>query len=71
VEDEGATVTITVRDNGVGMPAGRLEEATAAGRLGASVSIRGRLADLGGHADYTSREGGGVTVTMTAPKGDR
>jgi signal transduction histidine kinase len=71
VEDEGATVTITVRDNGVGMPAGRLEEATAAGRLGASLSIRGRLADLGGHADYTSREGGGVTVTMTAPKGDR
>jgi signal transduction histidine kinase len=71
VEDEGGSVTVTVRDNGLGMPAGRLEEAAAAGRLGASSSIRGRLADLGGHAEYTSREGGGVTVTMTAPKGER
>ena len=68
VEDEGADVALTVRDNGVGMPAGRLDEAAAAGRLGASSSIRGRLADLGGVAEYTSREGGGVTVRMRAPK---
>jgi signal transduction histidine kinase len=68
VEDEGADVALTVRDNGVGMPAGRLDEAAAAGRLGASSSIRGRLADLGGVAEYTSREGRGVTVRMRAPK---
>ncbi len=68
VEDEGADVALTVRDNGTGMPAGRLDEAAAAGRLGASSSIRGRLADLGGVAEYSSREGGGVTVRMRAPK---
>jgi signal transduction histidine kinase len=68
LEDEGADVAITVRDNGVGMPAGRLDEAAAAGRLGASSSIRGRLADLGGEATYAGREGSGVTVRMRAPK---
>jgi signal transduction histidine kinase len=68
VEDEGGEVALTVRDNGVGMPAGRLEEAAAAGRLGASSSIRGRLADLGGTADYSARDGAGVTVRMRAPK---
>jgi signal transduction histidine kinase len=68
VEDEGDDVTLTVRDNGVGMPAGRLEEAAAAGRLGASSSIRGRLSDLGGTAEYTAREGAGVTVRMRVPK---
>jgi signal transduction histidine kinase len=68
VEDEGRDVALTVRDNGVGMPAGRLEEAAAAGRLGASSSIRGRLADLGGTAEFTARDGAGVTVRMRAPK---
>jgi len=68
VEDEGADVTITVRDNGVGMPVGRLEQAAAAGRLGAASSIRGRLVDLGGEATFASREGAGVTVVMRVPR---
>lgn len=68
VEDEGETVALTVRDNGVGMPSGRLDEAAAAGRLGASSSIRGRLSDLGGEAVYSGREGSGTTVTMRAPR---
>ena len=68
VEDEGETVALTVRDNGVGMPPGRLEEAASAGRLGASSSIRGRLADLGGEAVYSGRQGSGTTVTMRAPR---
>jgi signal transduction histidine kinase len=68
VEDDPDAVELTVRDNGVGMPAGRLEEAAAAGRLGASSSICGRLRDLGGSAEYTSREGAGVTLRMRAPK---
>ncbi|WP_157598313.1 MacS family sensor histidine kinase [Phycicoccus sp. Root101] len=68
VEDEGETVALTVRDNGAGMPPGRLAEAAAAGRLGASSSIRGRLADLGGEAVYSGREGSGTTVTMRAPR---
>ena len=68
VEDEGEAVALTVRDNGVGMPSGRLDEAAAAGRLGASSSIRGRLRDLGGEAVYSGRQGSGTTVTMRAPK---
>ena len=68
VEDEGETVALTVRDNGVGMPSGRLDEAAAAGRLGASSSIRGRLSDLGGEAVYSGRQGSGTTVTMRAPR---
>ncbi|WP_406833220.1 DUF5931 domain-containing protein [Pedococcus sp. KACC 23699] len=68
VEDEGETVALTVRDNGVGMPPGRLDEAAGAGRLGASSSICGRLADLGGEAVYSGREGSGTTVTMRAPR---
>lgn len=68
VEDEGAEVSVTVRDNGVGMPSGRLAEAAVAGRLGVASSIRGRLRDLGGVAQWSSREGSGVTVRMRAPK---
>ena len=66
---EGEQVALTVRDDGVGMPPGRLDEAAAAGRLGAVSSIRGRLADLGGVAEYAGREGAGVTIRMRAPKG--
>jgi signal transduction histidine kinase len=43
-------VELSVRDEGPGIPAGRLEEAAASGRLGVAESIRGRLADLGGRA---------------------
>jgi signal transduction histidine kinase len=43
-------VEVSVRDDGPGIPAGRLEEAAADGRLGVAESIRGRIADLGGTA---------------------
>lgn len=68
VEDEGESVALTVRDNGAGMPPGRLAEAAEAGRLGVASSIRGRLRDLGGDAEWAVREGSGVTVRMRAPK---
>lgn len=41
---------LTVRDEGPGIPHGRLEEALTHGRLGVALSIRGRIADLGGSA---------------------
>ncbi len=47
-------VEISVRDEGGGIPAGRLDEAVEAGRLGVAQSIRGRIADLGGTASVTS-----------------
>ncbi|MCW2785295.1 MAG: histidine kinase [Marmoricola sp.] len=47
-------VELSVRDDGPGIPSGRLEEAAAAGRLGVSESIRGRITDLGGTAELVT-----------------
>jgi len=47
-------VELSVRDDGPGIPAGRLVEAAAQGRLGVSESIRGRITDLGGTAELTT-----------------
>lgn len=68
VEDEPDVVTVTVRDDGPGIPAGRLAEAAAAGRLGVSHSIRGRLRDLGGSAEVSSVPGEGTEVTLRIPR---
>jgi signal transduction histidine kinase len=51
-------VELSVRDDGPGIPAGRLEEAAAQGRLGVVESIRGRIADLGGTAELVTGPGG-------------
>jgi signal transduction histidine kinase len=48
LEDLGDRVEVSVRDEGPGIPEGRLEQAAADGRLGVSESIRGRIRDLGG-----------------------
>lgn len=71
VEDEGRDVVVTVRDDGVGLPAGRLVEAAAHGRLGVRSSITGRLADLGGSARYESHEGEGTAVELRVPRKGR
>jgi signal transduction histidine kinase len=68
VEDEPAEVVVTVRDDGVGVPDGRLAEAAASGRLGVAQSIRGRLADLGGTATVTSQPGEGTEVECRVPR---
>jgi signal transduction histidine kinase len=68
VEDEAGMVTVTIRDDGPGIPAGRLAEAAAAGRLGVSHSIRGRLRDLGGSAAISSVPGEGTEVELRLPR---
>ncbi|WP_117212190.1 DUF5931 domain-containing protein [Allorhizocola rhizosphaerae] len=68
VEDEGTTVTVTIRDDGPGMPDGRLEEAARAGRLGVQQSMRGRMRDSGGQATITSRPGEGTEVELKVPR---
>jgi signal transduction histidine kinase len=68
VEDEPGQVTVTIRDDGPGVPAGRLAEAAAAGRLGVSHSIRGRLRDLGGSATFRSAPGEGTEVELRLPR---
>jgi signal transduction histidine kinase len=67
LEDLGDRVAITVRDNGVGMPAGRLAQAAQDGRFGVARSIRGRAADLGGTATITSAPGAGTEVEVFIP----
>jgi signal transduction histidine kinase len=51
-------VELSIRDEGPGIPSGRLEEATVLGRLGVAESIRGRVEDLGGTAELVTGDFG-------------
>ncbi|WP_255459594.1 MULTISPECIES: MacS family sensor histidine kinase [unclassified Nocardiopsis] len=68
VEDEEDAVTVSVRDEGPGVDPGRLERALADGRLGVAQSVRGRVRDLGGSAEYVSLPGQGTEVEMRVPR---
>ena len=68
VEDEPDLIRVTIRDDGPGIPDGRLAEAAAAGRLGISHSISGRLRDLGGSATISSVPGEGTEVELRLPR---
>ncbi|RAJ43612.1 histidine kinase [Kitasatospora sp. SolWspMP-SS2h] len=68
VEDEPDAVTVSVRDDGPGFPAGRLAEAQRDGRLGVAQSIRGRMLDLGGSAELYAVPGQGVEVELRWPR---
>ncbi|MEV6119603.1 DUF5931 domain-containing protein [Streptomyces sp. NPDC052077] len=68
VEDEPDGVVVTVRDEGPGIPEGRLAEAEGQGRLGVALSIRGRLRDLGGTAELISVPGQGTEVELRVPR---
>jgi signal transduction histidine kinase len=62
-------VVVTVRDDGPGIPDGRLAQAESEGRLGVAQSIRGRLRDLGGTAELVSVPGQGTEVELKVPRG--
>ncbi|MEY9875969.1 signal transduction histidine kinase [Streptacidiphilus sp. MAP12-33] len=68
VEDEPDAVIVSVRDDGPGFDPARLAEAEREGRLGVSQSIRGRLRDLGGSAEFFSAAGQGTEVELRVPK---
>nr|WP_307781595.1 ATP-binding protein [Virgisporangium ochraceum] len=67
LEDEGDGVRVTVRDNGIGVEPGRLDDSARAGRLGVHQSIRGRIRDLGGTTGIRSRPGRGTEVELWVP----
>ncbi|MGQ5261826.1 MacS family sensor histidine kinase [Micromonospora sp. ZYX-F-536] len=71
IEDEGETVTVSIRDEGPGIPDGRLDEAAVQGRLGVTQSIRGRVSDLGGTVRIVSTPETGTEIELTVPRADR
>jgi signal transduction histidine kinase len=71
LEDEPDQVTVTVRDDGPGVEAARLEAAREQGRLGVSASIRGRILDIGGTVDIVGRPGEGTEVEIRVPRSAR
>jgi signal transduction histidine kinase len=68
VEDEPAEVTVSVRDEGCGVPPERFAQAEEQGRLGVAQSIRGRIADLHGTVRITSAPGQGTEVELSVPR---
>jgi signal transduction histidine kinase len=68
LEDLEDSVVISVRDDGVGIAAGRLQEAVEEGRVGISKSIVGRLNWLGGTARLSTEPGRGTEWELTIPR---
>ncbi|MFI6941061.1 MacS family sensor histidine kinase [Streptomyces sp. NPDC050418] len=69
VEDWPDEVIVTVRDDGPGIPEGRLAQAEGEGRMGVALSICGRLRDIGGTAELISVPGQGTEVELKVPRG--
>jgi signal transduction histidine kinase len=59
---------VTVRDDGPGIPEGRLAASAAEGRLGVQQSIIGRMRDLGGSARLHSGPGSGTEWELSVPR---
>ncbi len=62
---------ISVGDDGPGIAPGRLEAASASGRMGVARSITSRLTDLGGTAVLTTAPGRGTEWELRVPRGRR
>jgi len=57
-----------VRDDGPGIPAGRLDAAAAEGRMGVARSMQGRITDLGGTISCTTGPDIGTEWTIRLPR---
>lgn len=68
LEELDDEVLVTVRDDGPGITAGRLEQAEADGRLGVASSIRGRVAEIGGTATLVTAPGQGTEWEFSIPR---
>jgi signal transduction histidine kinase len=68
LEDLGDAVTVSIRDDGVGIADGRLEEAVGEGRVGVAKSIVGRMNWLGGSAKLNTGPGCGTEWELTIPR---
>src|SRR6478672_9393913 len=68
LEDLGGSVTVSIRDDGVGIAEGRLKEAVDEGRVGVTKSIVGRINWLGGSAKLNTGPGSGTEWELTVPR---
>ena len=68
LEELGDRWVVSVRDDGPGIPEGRLEASAEEGRLGVQQSIVGRLQDLGGTATVHSAPGQGTEWELSVPR---
>ena len=68
LEDLGDAVTVSIRDDGVGIADGRLEEAVGEGRFGIAKSIVGRMNWLGGSAKLNTGPECGTEWELTVPR---
>lgn len=68
LEELPEEIVLSVRDDGPGIPPGRLEEAAAEGRMGVVKSIRGRVQELGGTIDLETAPGEGTEWEIRVPR---
>ena len=68
LEELGDRWVVSVRDDGPGIPDGRLEASAAEGRLGVQQSIVGRMRDLGGTATVRTAAGQGTEWELAVPR---
>lgn len=68
LEDLGDSVTVSIRDDGVGIADGRLDEAVREGHVGIAKSIVGRMEWLGGQAQLSTAQGCGTEWELTLPR---
>lgn len=60
LEDLGEEIVLSVRDDGPGIPEGRIAVAAAEGRMGIEKSIKGRVESLGGTLELQTGPGEGT-----------
>lgn len=68
VEDLRDAVVVSVRDDGAGIPSGRIEAAVAEGRMGIARSIRGRASALGGTITLETAPHSGTEWEVRVPR---
>ncbi|WP_308197887.1 MacS family sensor histidine kinase [Saccharopolyspora soli] len=68
LEELPEEVVLTARDDGPGIPDGRLAEAAAEGRLGVAKSIRGRVKSMGGTITLDTAPGEGTEWEIRVPR---
>lgn len=68
LEDLTDEVVISIRDDGPGIPEGRLAAAESQGRMGVAQSIRGRVAQLGGTITLETAPGEGTEWELRVPR---